>query len=146
MTWDVTLNSKYDGSFGVTQLLDSEYIPYDTDGEAWLDGNSEVYGTTNNAPDQYTATNSASFHVTTLDDHPNAPATPCVTMKANFTDYLRFQPVGDGSIFVTIATNGWYMDGAACLISGVSSDNLPPASSPVDNDDFPLWSNYRPGD
>jgi len=39
-----------------------------------------------------------------------------------------------------MATNGWSIDGEACLVTGMSGTNLPPASTPIDTDEFPEWS------
>lgn len=77
-------------------------------------------------------------------DTPMAPATPCVDMNAVFKDYLRFRPTGSSSIWVTIATNMWYMNGSACLWSGMTQSNLPPAGPLTDNDEFPVWPDHFP--
>jgi len=63
-------------------------------------------------------------------------------LDLHFKDYLRFQP--SGGIYVTIATNGWYVDAAACVGFSASPTNCPPAAAPVDNDEFPLWTENRP--
>ena len=146
MRWRVTLDSKYDGLFGVTQLLTSDTSPYDTGGVPWLDGDSEIYGTATNGPDGYTADN-PSTHDTILEDHPrdSVIVTGCSTMKAGFDDYLRFMPSGNNSIYITIGKSGWYMDGAACRDTGITKSNLPPASRMVGLDDFPVWTGVRPG-
>jgi hypothetical protein len=44
---------------------------------------------------------------------------------------------------MTIAVNGWHMDGQACPWSGIEHTNLPPASTPVNDDSFPFWYGVR---
>jgi hypothetical protein len=147
MEWDVKLDSKYDGLFGVTQLLntDNENSDYYTGGYDFLDGSTEIYGTkATNGPSTYTVTDNNS-HSIDFYDSPADIAFPCANMMANFTDYLRFQPSGSGNIYVTIATNGWYMNGHACLGGSISPDALPPATAPVNSDTFPTWVNVRSG-
>jgi hypothetical protein len=143
--WDVTLNSKYDGAFGYTQILNSDNPNsyYYTGGFNYLDGNSEIYGNQiTNGPQQYIVTNLVS-HFLTFQDSPQSLAAPCATMAANFSDYLRFQPAG--GIYVTIATNGWYMNGSACLTGPISPDDLPLAGNLINDDTFPTWVSTRPG-
>ena len=142
MTWNVTVNSEFDGQFGIIQLLLGTGLYYGTGGEYVLDGSTEIYGPPNtNGPSSY-RTNNPATHVLGFLDTPSAPATPCVDMNLKFKDYLRFQPAG--GIFVTIATNGWYVDASACLLTGASKTNCPPASPYTDNDEFPVWQYYRP--
>ena len=140
MSWNVRMNSKYDGEHGITQLLLGTGFYYDTDGEYVLDGDSEIYGEPEaNGPSPYSVSNSAT-HVLRFLDTPSAPATPCVDMDIKFNTYLRFKPTG--GIFVTIATNSWYVDAAACL-TGPSKTICPPATSYGDDDAFPVWNNKR---
>ena len=152
MEWNVTLDSKYDGLFGVTQLINANGGIYDNGGFDCLDGNTEIYGEASgpNGPKEYFATNSTpGAHTTVFLDNPEAQVIypPCPDMLADFKDYLRFKPglsTNDGNIYVTIATNGWHMDGQAC-VTGVDHTNLPPASATVNNDTFPMWYGVRSG-
>jgi len=137
MSWMVTVNSKYDGYIGTTQLINASGMNYyNTGGEFKLDG-SEIYGEPNaNGPVKYVVAN-PSTHMTTLLDTPHATALPCVEMVATFNDYVRFKP--NGGIWVTLGLVNWNMDGAACIITGTTKGIIPPASGPVDTDAFPLW-------
>ena len=151
MEWNVTLVSKYDGLFGVTQIINANGGIYDNGGFDCLDGNTEIYGDiSGNGPQPYVVTNSTpGAHTTTLLDNPDTQVIfpPCPDMLANFKDYLRFKPglsTNDGNIFVTISTNGWHMDGQAC-VTGVDHTNLPPAITPINNDTFPVWYGVRSG-
>ena len=58
-------------------------------------------------------------------------------MKATYKDYLRFRPGQPGSIWITLGTNGWAMDG----VDG--SSVLPAASNVTDSDQFPEWTDVR---
>ena len=131
--------------YGITQLLFGTGFYYNTSGQYVLDGNTEIYGTPqSNGPSSYDPNDSSSQTLNFLDT-PTAPATPCVDMDIQFKDYLRFQPAGDGSIFITIAINGWHVNASACLLTGISGSDAPPATAPVDSDEFPLWNTYRSG-
>jgi hypothetical protein len=145
MVWDATIDSKYNGSIGVTQIIscDNDNSDYYTAGFNLLDGNTEIYGEPNSSgPKPYSPTDPIS-HNTMLGDSPWDPFHPiCANMIANFKDYIRFQP--DGGIFVTLATVDWHMNGNACLVGPISPDDLPPANPPVDSDAFPLWESIRP--
>lgn len=144
MDWSVKVHSKYDGNVGVTQLLNGTTYYYNTGGKDYLDGDYEIYdGTAANPMGQPYRANDLSTHHVELRDTPNAPATPCVDLEATFKDYLRFRPSGPSNIFVTIGTNGWFMDGTACLWNGMTKSNLPPATPPIDSDIFPVWENIR---
>jgi len=145
MSWDVTLESDYDGEYGITQLMLGTGFYYNTDGQYVLDGNTEIYGTPQtNGPSVYIA-NDPNTHTIGFLDTPTAPATPCVDMDIKFKDYIRFKPVGEHSIYITIAKNGWLVDASACLASGLSKSNCPPASGPVDSAEFPVWTLKRAG-
>jgi hypothetical protein len=143
MDWSVTLNSKYDGFIGVTQLIKATHGVYDTGGNWYQDGDTEIYGDTSNPTGIYSVANIAT-HSTTLDDNPRAAPNPCVTMQATFKDYLRFKPGGSNSIWITIGINGWSINGAACLITGMSHDDIPPATPLTSSSDFPVWVSIRP--
>ena len=150
-SWDVRLNSTFDGLYGITQIINSDNAnsDYYTGGFDILDGNTEIYGTaTTNAPMQYIASGPPATHSIQFGDEPYDYAAPCANMIANFKDYLRFKPglsLNDGNIYVTISTNGWYMNGRACQIGTISPDDLSPASQPVDNDTFPEWTGVKHG-
>jgi hypothetical protein len=142
MFWKVTVHSKYDGQYGITQLLLGTGIYYGTSGEYVLDGDSEIYGDATNGPSTYTASDS-NTHVLNFQDSPTAPTT---SMDLDFEDYLRFKPSGDNSIFVTIGKNGWSVDASYNPITGVfTPSNISPATRPVDSDEFPRWDTLRPG-
>jgi hypothetical protein len=67
-------------------------------------------------------------------------------MDSTFQDYLVFQPVGQNSFFVTLATNGWSVNASVNLLTGVlTPSNIPPALIPMPSDVFPYWDEYRPG-
>ena len=146
MTWDATVDSTYNGWIGVTQIInctneDSDYYTADLNRQ---DGNTEIYGEPNDkgVPKQYDTSNPMS-QFTMLGDSPFDYFHPVATMIANFTDYIRYEPVGDGSIFVTLATVDWHMNGIASPLLPIYPDDLPPASDPVNSDAFPLWDNIR---
>lgn len=142
MSWNEMLNSKYDGQFGITQLIFGTGFYFSTDGEYVLDGDTEIYGNGGvNGPSQYVASN-PSTHTIHFLDTPSAPATPCVTMDINFKDYFRFQPTN--GIWVTIATNGWSVNASACVSTGASATNAPPAVIPISSHEIPLWEENRP--
>jgi hypothetical protein len=123
MRWSVTVNSKYSGDLGVTQLINGQNPFYPTGGHWYQDGETELY-------------TSQSYNVSptvTLLDAPSAPTLGLLHMGATFKDYLRFKPETAGSIWVTLGTNGWLLDG----VDGTSV--LPAASPVVDSDELPVW-------
>ena len=143
MDYNVWIDSTYSGNFGITQIINcnSNQSFYFTDGLNLLDGSSEIYGEPPPAPpgqpNRYDPSDNHSKYVE-FADTPYVYFEPCAIMIANFKDYIRFQP--DGGIFVTIATVDWHMNGFACVApGGISPNDLPPASDPVDTDVFPLW-------
>lgn len=148
MQWKVKLNSKYDGLFGTTQLLSADGGLYDTGGSVFLDGDSEIYGEPDSkgiAKSYILLSTDPLAHITSLFDTPRPGPiqyTGFYSMIATFRDYLRFKPDGADNIWITIATNGWSMDGRVAAFS-VSYTNIPPASAPVDNDEFPDWDGVR---
>jgi len=140
MSWRVTVNSKYDGQYGITQLLLGTGIYYGTGGQYILDGSSEIYGEYGtNGPSPYTA-DDPSTHGLRFQDSPRVPA---YSMNLKFKDYLRFQP--NGGIYVTIAKNGWHVKASASLSGVVTPSTLPPATPLVDSDEFPVWNSIRSG-
>jgi hypothetical protein len=141
MSWNETLDSEYDGQFGITQLLLGTGIYYGTGGQYVLDGNTAIYGETGtNGPSPY-STNDPSQQTLHFLDTPNAPT---LSMNLTFQDYLVFQPAGNNSIFVTIATNGWFANASVSLSGVITPASLQPASDPVDSDVFPTWTENRP--
>jgi|GEM_PF-820635 len=146
--WFAWLDSTNAGNFGVTQIINCNdgQSDYYTAGYNLLDGNSEIYGeppdngSDNSGPKAYDPSKIYTWW-TEFKDTPFDPYAPCANMKANFKDYIRFQP--NGGIFVTIATVEWHMNGDACLIGDIAPNDLPPASNPVDSDIFPLWELIR---
>jgi hypothetical protein len=143
MQWGVTVQSAYDGSVGVTQLINGTNACCNTGGEFRLDGTQEIYNTTPPSliGQAYSATNPAT-HLVHLLSARSATANPTVYLTANFKDYLRFRPTGNASnIWVTVGTNRWSMDGSASLSGGLTRSNLPPAGALVESDEFPYWTN-----
>jgi hypothetical protein len=107
MQWGVTVQSAYDGSVGVTQLIDGTNLCCNTGGEFQLD-----QGSTNLLGQTYSATNPAT-HTARFLYARNSTASPAVNLTATFKDYLCFRPAGNASnIWVTLGTNSWSMDGA----------------------------------
>lgn len=135
MQWGVTVQSAYDGSVGVTQLIDGTNLCCNTGGEFRLDG-----GSTNLLRQTYSATNPAT-HTARFLYARSSTASPAVEIAATFKDYLRFRPAGNASnIWVTLGTNSWSMDGSASLSGGLTRSNLPPASALVESAEFPSWT------
>ena len=134
MQWGVTVQSAYDGSVGVTQLIDGTNLCCNTGGEFQLD-----QGSTNLLGQTYCATNPAT-HTARFLYARTSTASPAVNMTATFKDYLRFKPAGNvNNIWVTLANNSWSMDGSASLSGGLTRSNLPPASALVESAEFPSW-------
>jgi hypothetical protein len=145
ISWNLNLNSKYDGFYGFTQLLLGTGIIYGTGGSYYLDGNSEIYGEPDaNGAKEYLVGNIATHRIR-QEDQPEALTTPCVDMNIKFKDYLRFKPKGEDSIYATIATNNWLIDASACIGIGLTKSNCPPATTPLDSDELPTWEQVRPG-
>jgi hypothetical protein len=142
MFWKMGVASTNNGRYGITQLLLGTGIYYTTHGDYYLDGNSEIYGEIGtNGPISY-YTNDPSSQVLTFQDSPSAPTT---SLDLTFMDYLRFQPSGNSSIYVTIATNGWSVNASVNPLTGaLTPTNIPPANIPVSSDLFPVWTNNRP--
>jgi hypothetical protein len=143
MSWTMNVDSTFNGQYGITQLLLGTGVYYNTDGQYFLDGNSPIYGEINtNGPSPY-YTNNIGSQTLTFQDTPSAPTT---SLNLTFQDYLVFQPVGQNSIFVTLATNGWSVNASVNPLTGVlTPSNISPAIIPVDSDVFPYWNEYRPG-
>jgi hypothetical protein len=142
MQWGVTVQSAYDGNLGVTQLIEGTNSCCNTGGQFELDGPNAIYNATptNLLGQTYSATNSATHTFSFLYAR-SATANPTAGLTATFKDYLRFLPAGSASnIWVTLATNGWSMDGSASLSGGLTRSNLPPASPLVQSDDPPSWT------
>jgi hypothetical protein len=145
MLWEVEVQSDFDGDLGITQLINGIYIQdgwrvtKSTAGHLWLDGNTELY---EQIP--YRVSDPVS-HVIGLDDNPAEIAfIYSVHMTADFKDYLRFMPSGDDNIWVTLGTNGWNIEGYATLPGGLLINSNPPASAPVESDQFPEWQYHWP--
>lgn len=141
MQWAVTVLSGYDGSLGVTQLINSTNACCSTGGAFELDGTNQIYNTTST----YTSTNPAT-HTTRFIYVRSATANPTATLAASCQDYLRFRPSGSAfNIWVTLGINFWTMDGSASLSSGLTRNNLPPAGALSPSDQFPSWeASYGP--
>jgi hypothetical protein len=151
--WEVNVDSKYNGAIGILQLLKAKYVqnyglfpmPYnvllDTGENDWLDGNAENY-----EQNPYSATN-AWTHKIALTDKPKADLNTVfpynIHMEGHFTDYLRFQPIGDGSIFVTLGQNDWSMEGLGSLFLGLLTNYTPEPSDLTGSDQFPVWKGQK---
>jgi hypothetical protein len=144
MWFDVRINSKYPGSFGLSQLVNfyaqtcllppDFFLPYGTYPWAgfWLDGSHEYYS-------GFSDKDSAN----SIND---SPGVPLIILWANYNghwkDYVRFAPVG--GIAVTLGRLDWNW-AAACIIPNplvgwvITSDG---EDGPTlhDDDSFPLWS------
>jgi hypothetical protein len=153
MSWDAYIDTKYAGLFGATQIItcNDSISDYYTHGNLLLDGSTEIYGEQppNISPKQVDPSNPIN-NFTFFGDEPSDPFAnslgivvhPCVTMIANFKDYIRFKPTG--GIYVTLATCQWHMNGSLCQgWTDPSPDDLPPVSDRVDSDEFPYWISTR---
>ena len=143
MRWGVAVQSAYDGNVGVTQLINGTNLCCNTGGQFQLDGAQEIYNVspTNLLGQAYSATNS-STHTVAFVYSRKATANPGVDLSASFRDYLRFRPSGNASIWVTLGTNSWSMDGSASLSNGLTRSNLPPAGALIQTDEFPSWTDH----
>ena len=136
------LNSKYGGSYCFTQLMSSTNGCYYTGGINYVDG-TEIYGeNASHVAKAYDPTE-LKTHTFYFGDNPDATAATCATMQVTYTDYFRFKPNGDDSIYITISTNTWTLDGSACLPSTVyrSNTSYTPAAP---SDAFPYWEKSWP--
>jgi hypothetical protein len=143
MRWGVAVQSAFDGNVGVTQLINGTNLCCSTGGQFELDGAQEIcnVGSTNSPGQAYSATN-ASTHTVGFVYARNATANPSVDLTASFKDYLRFRPSGNASIWVTLGTNSWSMDGSASLANGLTRSSLPPAGTLIQSDEFPSWTDH----
>jgi hypothetical protein len=143
MSWKMNVDSTFNGQYGITQLLLGTGIYYGTGGQYVLDGNSPIYGEIGtNGPVPYYTNDPGSQALRFLD----SPSAPTTSLNLTFKDYLRFQPSGNNSIFVTLATNGWSVNASVNPLTGtLTPTNIPPAIQPVDSDEFPVWYAYRSG-
>jgi hypothetical protein len=63
-----------------------------------------------------------------------------LSMHVDFQDFLRFQPKGQGNMFVTIARNGWSVAADVSLGGQTTPPALAPAIPAVRSNQFPLWT------
>ena len=137
MWFDVTINSKYPGNFGLTQLVNFNALPpglnRSTYGSFWLDG-TEYYDGPVEIGQQCS-----------INDEPGVPLLLFYgSYNGNWQVYVRFTP--NGGIPVTLnridwnwaatAENpgtGWY----------ITSDHVDNPQLYYD-DSFPVWSNVKP--
>jgi hypothetical protein len=113
MIWDIELNSKYEGKYGVTQLVKGYYLLgafpiMTTFGGWWLDGNTEFYDDALK-PYMFNSEISHNYH---FHDKPQAgfSSSDRIYMIAEFKDYIRFRPNAGGeynNILVTIGFVRW---------------------------------------
>ncbi|MGH7988844.1 MAG: hypothetical protein ACREDS_01430 [Limisphaerales bacterium] len=139
MYFKVTINSKYDGSFGLTQLVnmysETVVVPPDvlqgatTFGNFNLDGGEYYDG-------QFSITNSCQIN--------DAPGQSLIFFAGSYTgnwkDYVRFTPTG--GIPVTIGRIDWNWSATAENPGTgwyISSDGVD-GPTLYDDDSFPVWS------
>jgi hypothetical protein len=153
MSYRIDVSSAYSGKTDFTQLINRSAANGDTSdstsGQFWMD-NTRFYLSQ--------ATNDSVFTVSTnhvrpllFNDGPSFALAHSLiggnitSIFDQFKDYVRFKPstVTDTNIWITLGTNGWSMDGEACLVTGMSGTNLPPASTPINTDEFPEWTGVR---
>ncbi len=146
MWWDATINSKYDGSWGITQTIKaletiwpSTVATFDSLNSAVADS-GEFY----NPPTSYSSATNSPSHAVHLEDFPEEPInTPIWTsVEVNFADsqdYIRFKPAGDG-IYVTLGIVKWNAHGLYSRVTGWSNNDTPAASTPDGSTTFPFWT------
>jgi hypothetical protein len=139
MYFTVTINSKYAGNFGLTQLVNFNALPpglgRSTYGSFWLDGNEYYDGPHNK--DQSCS----------IIDEPGVPLSLVYgSYNGNWQTYVRFTP-NDG-IPVTLERIDW--NWAATAVNPdptigwyISSDHVD-GPTLYDDDSFPVWTNVKP--
>jgi hypothetical protein len=139
MNFDVTINSKYSGNFGLTQLVNFNALPpglyHSTYGSFWLDGKEYYDGPVEIG------------QPCSINDEPGVPLIipPIGSYNGNWQTYVRFTP--DGGIAVTLNRIDWnWAATAGYLWNGdwiITSDHVDDPKTYYD-DSFPLWSNVKP--
>jgi hypothetical protein len=143
MSLDVTINSKYPGSFGLTQLVKFYAFPGSpgrtTYGDFWADG-GEYYDGPKDKDRQCS-----------IFDAPGVPlGVPLyASYDGHWKVYVRFTPSGCNSIPVTLTRIDWNWIADAVQPSitapwGVWTDHADNSTNLVD-DSFPEWTVSRPG-
>jgi hypothetical protein len=142
MQWGLMVQSAYNGTVGVTQLINGTNCCCTTGGEYRLDGNQEIYNpTSTNSPGQTYNADDPETHTVRFLSTRSCTASTAISLTATFKDYLRFKPAGGpNNIWVTLGTTSWSMDGAASVSGGLTRSNLPPANALVESDEFPFWT------
>jgi hypothetical protein len=159
--WSIDLSSKYNGRLGILQLVNAVYTQnygwcpdcrdnLNTGGTFWLDGSpTSTYHDPNNYTEQVYLTDQPVTYSINFDDQPAGelwvlPGSPInIRLWGQFQDYIRFQPSGTNSIFVTLGTNGWSMEGEATVTSGIVTNYTPAPSNPSASDQFPVWTSVK---
>lgn len=152
MYWAATVNSKFDGTLAISQLANALYSqnygqgsggvnPVNTGGNLWLDGPSETV-----VQSAYSAAGPGTHSIAlastpSLSLSSNAPVN--VRLWGKFNDYLRFKPAGPGSIYITLATNSWSMEGFATVAGGLVTNTVPAPNPAIPNSAFPFWINVK---
>jgi hypothetical protein len=152
MRFDVSINSKYLGKFGLTQLVNyyaqtivfppDVFIFHTTWGSFWLDG-AEYY----DGPKDQDQTCSI------LDAPGIALGIEAGSYDGDWKDYVRFMP--DGGIAVTLGRVDWSWAATCINTNPIVSDTQLPSGwtltsdgvddpTPHDDDSFPLWSHVKP--
>jgi hypothetical protein len=150
--FNVTINSKYGGTAGYTQLFNDYSFPtaYGVD----ILDTAELYPFPGPVSISQTPPKSPASNLVELDD---APWEPCESgypglgasaLNVQFTDYLRFTPGGPGDIYVTLGILTWAVNASAAQSSngtwatGATQVIQPSYSS---SHQFPTWlySNSR---
>lgn len=82
-------------------------------------------------------------------DKPGIPCSGSTALHWDFQDYVRFQPEGNQSIFVTLATVNWHIYATAGLSNSVYVLTSIPAGfvdpAYTDSSQFPCWTNVATG-
>ena len=143
MAWGATVNSKYNGRKGLTQIITADWwiepFPGQTSYHGCADA-SEFYDPTGN----YFVTN-ADSHIIQFQDIPsiNIGSYSGEILFTNTLDYIRFKPgqsENDGNIYVTLGVVKWNAHGRYNNLNSTMTDNYtPPATLPDNSDSFPRW-------
>jgi hypothetical protein len=146
MYYTVTINSKYSGSFGLTQLVkmysETVLIPPDglTGATTWGNFNLDI-NPDGSTGEYYDGPNDIS-HSCRINDPPGQPLWFFIgDYTGNWQDYVRFTPGGSGSIPVTLGRIDWNWAAAAenpgtgWYITSDGEDG----PTPHPDDSFPLW-------
>jgi hypothetical protein len=145
------IHSAFDGEAGTTQLASgysTNAVGGDNTTNTWELDNYEFYLYSTmpvyagaNAND----TNSPYNNLTVMADDPSISCSNNTVIHKDFKDFIRFQPTGGNSIFVTLGTLNWHIYASASLSNSVyfltSTPNGNADTNVIDSIDFPQWTN-----